>query len=140
MLDNAFPKIPFALHHDERGTLTIGENQDLPFAIERVFWITQVPSTAKRGAHAHRSCHELFVALVGTVRITLHNGEQSTCVELNSPHEALWIKAGVWCELEHFSADFVGLCLASEPYSPDAYIHDFEAFLAEYSPQKSPKK
>ena len=54
--------INLAEHKDKRGSLSIAEAKgEVPFAIERVFWIYDVPEGEERGAHSHRECAEVVV-------------------------------------------------------------------------------
>ena len=116
---------------DERGELVVAESRSLPFAPKRVFWITRVPTTAERGGHAHRTCAEVLYALSGTVKIDLSDGTRETTVELSQSNCGVVIPQMVWCRLYDFSADFVGLCFASEPYALEGYLSCWEDFLKE---------
>ncbi len=131
-LDNDEFLIHFAEHTDQRGTLTLTGNTQLPFDIQRVFWIHHTPQGISRGAHAHRTCAEVIVPVAGSFDVDLifQNGQRRT-YNLRSPHTGLLIPPMCWCELHHFTAQTVCLCLASESYDPDGYINDLKAFLAE---------
>ena len=51
---NEAPRIYFNKIADERGNLFVAEvAKQLPFAIQRVFFINHVPANATRGGHAH---------------------------------------------------------------------------------------
>lgn len=116
-------------HSDERGTLHVVEPGDLPFTPARVFWISHVPEGQTRGGHAHRTCAEAIFALQGSVQITVDDALQPPhTYTLDSPRQGLHIPPNVWCHLHHFSADALLLVLASEPYRPDGYVHDYEHF------------
>lgn len=114
---------------DARGTLSFIQDAELP--IERVFWIYNVPEGTERGGHAHRTCTEILFAINGSFDVDLVYGCESKTAHLSSPNEGLVIRPMVWCRLYNFSADFVGLCLASQKYAPEGYVHSFEQFLAE---------
>ncbi|MDP5044216.1 MAG: FdtA/QdtA family cupin domain-containing protein, partial [Leeuwenhoekiella sp.] len=45
----ALPKI-----EDQRGNLSVIEQDSLPFKFKRVYYLYDVPSGASRGGHAHR--------------------------------------------------------------------------------------
>lgn len=114
---------------DNRGSLTFVENT--LFDYKRAFWIYNVPEDSERGGHAHRTCSELLVAVHGSFDLELNDGQQSITMRLDNPHKAVLIRPMVWCRLSNFSKDFVGLCLASQEYRPEGYIHSFEEFLAQ---------
>ena len=123
----------FDSHSDSRGTLTVTsliDKSHLPFDVDRIFWITNVPLYAHRGMHAHRSCWEAIVPVHGQFKVRLNDGKElSRIVSLNSPHHGLIIPPMVWCELYDFSNDAVCLCLASGNYDKEGYISDYATFL-----------
>lgn len=116
---------------DPRGSLSF--IQDAEFTVERVFWIYNVPEGSERGGHAHRTCSEILFAVHGSFDVDLFHGEKRVTVHLERPNEGVVIRPMVWCRLYNFSKDFVGLCLASQKYSPEGYINSFENFLTETS-------
>ena len=74
---------------------------------------------------------EVLYALSGTVKIDLSDGTRETTVELSQSNCGVVIPQMVWCRLYDFSADFVGLCFASEPYDLEGYLSCWEDFLKE---------
>ena len=120
IIDLQLPK-----HVDDRGVLTYAEGAtSIPFEIARVFWISDVPVGARRGGHAHWSCHEALFALRGSVCIDIDDGCVCRSVCLDTPTHGIVIPAGAWCELHSFSADALCLVLASEHYDALGYCHD----------------
>ena len=131
---------------DRRGILSFLENgsvgSGIPFRYERVFWIYNVPEGAERGGHAHRTCSDLFSAVHGSCDIELNDGITASVVHLSSPDKAVEIPAMMWCRLYNFSSDFVGLCFASQHYTPSGYIHDYNKYVQEvkcYTGEKAEK-
>ena len=52
---------------DRRGNLSVIEQmKQIPFKVERAFWIYDVPGGAFRGGHAYRESEEFIVALSGS--------------------------------------------------------------------------
>jgi len=113
---------------DRRGNLSVIEKDCVPFKIERVYYLYDVPSDAYRGGHAHKDQAELLVALSGSFEIILNDGEHSKRIMLNKPNKGLFIPKGIWRELENFSAGSVCLVLASDVYVESDYIRDFQEF------------
>jgi len=121
----ALPKI-----HDERGNLSfIQYVQSIPFSIERVYWIYDVPGGEKRGGHAFKTNHELIVAISGSFEVETQDGQQNQLFQLNRSYYGLLIPAGYWREIKNFSTNSFCLVLASTTYNLDDYIRDFDAFL-----------
>jgi len=48
---------------------------------------------------------------------------------LNRPYQALYVKPGIWRDLDDFSSGAVCMVLASEVYQPEDYIRDYNEFL-----------
>lgn len=121
-----------AAHVDERGTLFVteaGAACQVPFSVQRVFWLTGVPAGARRGMHAHQTCWEALVAVHGSFCVRLDDGvNPPETFTLERADQGLLIPPMVWCELFDFSADAVCLCLASGAYEPGGYINDHTVF------------
>lgn len=116
---------------DERGALCVADpqNVDFPFEIKRVFWIYGVPGNQTRGEHAHETCAEVLVPLIGSFTAHVNDGEHSADFIMDNKHQGLYIPAMVWCSFTNFSEDCVCLCLASHPYDKEGYINDLDEFL-----------
>lgn len=110
------------------GSLGVIEFEALPFRPQRAYWLTNTPGDATRGLHAHKSLEQVLIALGGSVSVHLVAGDDRETVLLDSHGHPLHIRPGVWRELKDFTPDAVILVLASQPYDPADYIHDFEEF------------
>jgi dTDP-4-dehydrorhamnose 3,5-epimerase-like enzyme len=117
---------------DPRGNLTFVEGvHHVPFAVKRAYWIYDVPGGSYRGGHAYRELQEFMVALSGSFDVELDDGRERKVVALNRSYYGLYVTNMVWRQIKNFSTNAVCLILASEPYSEDDYIRDYESFLAE---------
>lgn len=122
-------EIPKIVDRKGRGNLSVIENDCLPFSIERVYYLYDVPSDAYRGGHAHKDLQQFLLPLSGSFDVILKDGENTKKVSLNKPNKGLLIVPGIWRELENFSSGAVCLVLASDVYKEDDYIRDFKAFI-----------
>jgi|SRR5690606_13849457 len=113
---------------DGRGNLSVVEKDLLPFAIKRVYYLYDVPSSSTRGGHAHKELQQFLIALSGSFDVVLDNGNQRRVITLNRPDRGLLIPNGVWRELENFSSGAVCLSLVSEEYDESDYIREYEDF------------
>lgn len=114
---------------DMRGALVAGEYPgQLPFAVSRFFTVFGVPGPEVRGEHAHRECHQLLVAVAGTLEVVCDDGFESRSYSLSRPEVALHIPPMVWGVQHQYSSDAVLLVLASHAYDSDDYIRDYEEF------------
>lgn len=123
--------VEFDKHHeDRRGMLTVVENGvTLPFDVKRVYYLYDIPGGEGRGAHAHRELEQLIVAASGSFTVTLDDGTCKRSFMLNRPYQGLYVKPGLWRDLEDFSSGAVVMVLASEVYKEKDYIRDYKEFL-----------
>lgn len=116
--------------HDSRGNLTFIEaGRHVPFTIGRAFWIYDVPAGSVRGGHAYRTVHEFIIALSGSLEVIVNDGLHKVCYTLNRPDHALLVPNLIWRQMVNFSTNSVALVLASGPFDPLDYIHDYGEFL-----------
>lgn len=122
----SLPKIP-----DERGNLTFVEgNNHIPFAIQRVYYLYDVPRGISRGGHAHKALHQLVIAMSGSFDIALDDGRgQTKKFQLNRSYYGLYICPMMWRELDNFSSGAVCMVLASAPYEEEDYYRDYNHFV-----------
>ena len=117
-------------HSDRKGNITVVQNgETVPFNVKRVYYLYDVPGGESRGSHAHRDLSQLIVAASGSFRVTLDDGNVKRSYLLNRPYQALYVKPGIWRDLDDFSSGAVCLVLASEVYQPEDYIRDYDEFL-----------
>lgn len=114
---------------DPRGNLSVIENGTIPFPINRVYYLYDVPSDAYRGGHAHKNLFQFLIPLSGSFDVVLKDGSgQGKIITLNKPNKGLLIVPGIWRELTNFSSGSVCLVLASEMFDEEDYIRDFDTF------------
>jgi dTDP-4-dehydrorhamnose 3,5-epimerase-like enzyme len=114
---------------EPRGSLCVAEAfRHISFDIRRVYWVFDVPPGGERAHHAHREQHELLVATRGGFTVHCDDGEVKTLYRLDSPAAGLLIPELVWHHLEDFSEGAMCLVLASGPYDPVEYVHDYKEF------------
>ena len=117
-------------HSDRKGNLTVVENGTMfPFSTKRVYYLYDVPGGASRGSHAHKTLEQLIVAVSGSFRVSLDDGTNKKTFFLNRPYQGLYVRPGLWRDLEDFSSGAVCMVLASDVYQAEDYIRDYDAFL-----------
>ena len=122
--------MPLRVHADERGSLVAVEaGIDVPFAIERVYYLYGAGARAERGFHAHHNLQQLAVSVSGSCTFLLDDGAYHEHVRLERPDVGLFIGSMVWREMRDFSADCVLLVLASRHYEEGDYIRDHGEFV-----------
>ncbi len=121
--------IEFPVIKNRAGCITpVHGEETIPFGINRVFYIYDIPSGAKRGVHAHKHCHEILIAASGSFEVELNDGINKKTVLLNRPTYGLHIPPGVWATEKEYSSGVVCLALASDVYDTDDYINTYTDF------------
>ncbi|WP_213520482.1 FdtA/QdtA family cupin domain-containing protein [Nonlabens sp.] len=115
---------------DPRGNLAVLEKDTIPFKIQRVYYLYDVPSDSHRGGHAHIECMELLIAISGSFTVELDNGKEKQTLVLNKPNKGLLIPTMVWRELSDFSSGAMCLVLASHEFEEPDYIRDKAVFYS----------
>lgn len=114
---------------DPRGNLTFIEGgRHVPFDIERVYYLYDVPGGSDRGAHAHRNLHQFVVAMSGSFDVVLDDGDRKRRFHLNRSYFGLYICPMMWRYLDNFSSGAVCMVLASRHFDETDYIRDYEEF------------
>jgi dTDP-4-dehydrorhamnose 3,5-epimerase-like enzyme len=115
---------------DPRGSLSfIEEESQIPFKIERTYWIYDVPGGQSHGGNAFFEQQEFIVALSGSFDVTVDDGKEIKTFSLNRSYYGLYIPPGLWRRLENFSTNALAIVLSSTIYSEDDYIRDYQEFL-----------
>ena len=114
---------------DRRGNLSFFENEkQIPFEIQRTYWIYDVPGGEIRGSHAFKKSTEFIVALSGSFDVVLHDGTKEEKYSLNRSYYGLYVPNMLWRRLENFSTNSLALIVSSIKYDETDYIRDFNKF------------
>lgn len=122
--------VDIGIVHNDSGNISVLENRiNIPFAVKRVYYLYDVPAGSERGGHAHYELQQYIIAASGSFNVILDDGEDKREVFLNNPNKALYIKPGIWREINNFSSGSICLVLASHTYNESDYIRDYNDFL-----------
>lgn len=115
---------------DPRGNLTFIEGgRHVPFQINRVYYLYDVPGGATRAGHGHKILQQLMIAMSGSFDVTLDDGVTRRKYHMNRSHYGLYISPMIWREIDNFSSGSVCMVLASEFYDEADYYRDYQGFL-----------
>ncbi len=115
--------------NDPRGNLSVIEEfKDIPFKIERTYWIYDVPGGETRGGHAFHKTEEFIVALSGSLDVIIDDGKERRVFSLNRSYYGLYVPNGIWREMNNFSTNSLALILSSTKYDELDYIRDYSTF------------
>jgi hypothetical protein len=116
--------------HDPRGNLTFIEGgAHIPFDIQRVYYLYDVPGGTERGGHAHKGLHQLIIAMSGSFDVVLDDGVNKRRFHLNRSYYGLYVCPMIWRELDNFSSGSVCLVLASNRYDEDDYYRSYDDYV-----------
>lgn len=122
---------------DPRGNLTFIEGRShIPFDIQRVYYLYDVPGGAERGGHAHKALHQLIIAMSGSFDVVLDDGREKKRIHLNRSYSGLYVCPMIWRELDNFSSGSVCMVLASNYYDEDDYYRNYDTFLTAQGAQQ----
>lgn len=128
-MENSIQIIQLPKILDKRGNLSVIEEwKNIPFKIERTYWIYDVPGGEARGGHAYKENREFIVALSGSFDVILDDGKERKTYSLNRSYYGLYVPKGIWREMNNFSTNSLALILASTPYDAEDYIYDYKQF------------
>lgn len=108
---------------DKRGILNVLQDQ-LPFTVQRIYWIHKVPRTVKRGGHRHHRAIQALICLGGSCEIYNNDGEKEERFFLDDPSKVLIVEPKDWHIMHKFSKNATLLVLASTKYDLSDYIDE----------------
>ena len=115
---------------DARGNLSFVEQENhIPFAIKRTYWLYDVPGGEARGGHAYKENEEFIVALSGSFDVILDDGTEKKTFTLNRSYYGLYVPKGLWREMDNFSTNSLAMILSSTDYDANDYVRDYDEYL-----------
>lgn len=115
---------------DIRGNLSFIESGiHVPFDINRVYYLYDVPGGSDRGSHAHKNLHQFIVAMSGSFDVVLDDGITQKRFHMNRSYNGLYVCPMMWRYLDNFSSGAVCMVLASAYFNEEDYIRDYDEFL-----------
>jgi len=114
---------------NDHGNLSpIQSEDDIPFKIERIFYVFGINSQSSRGCHAHRKTQQLLICLNDKIEIVCRDGFNEKRFLLDSPQQGLYLPSMIWDEQIYKSSSSILLSICSTKYDRGDYIHNYEEF------------
>ncbi len=111
------------------GQLSFFESQlDVPFDINRIYYISKVPEGTKRGFHAHKNLKQLLFCPYGKIMLKIENAEGKGEILLSDPSIGVLIDKITWREMTWLENNSVLCVAASDYYNESDYIRSYDEF------------
>ena len=126
------PKIfNFKKFVEKSGTLLpMSFNHKFPIKVKRIF-IIYGRKKYKRGDHAHKKCSQIFLPILGKIKINLKYKQTKKSILLSHKQsKALLVPPVIWGNLEFLTNNSVILVLNDYEYDFKDYIETYEEFIA----------
>lgn len=120
--------IDFPSNKDSRGILTAIENNiDIPFPIERIFYVHHIIS--ERGGHAHMETDQVIIAISGSFKVDLSDGIATNTYDMCNPAKGLYVPRMIFIRMYDFSDGAVCQVLANTHYDISKSIRTWEDYI-----------
>jgi hypothetical protein len=116
---------------DPQGNLAFAEaEKHVPFPIARVYYVYDIPVSARRGGHAHRELEQVVFCLAGAMEMVVDDGRGRRTFCLEDPREGLYLPPMLWRDIGGFAAGTIYMVATSARFDESDYIRDYDAYLA----------
>ena len=110
--------------------LPITFNNKFPIKVKRMFFIYG-RKKYKRGDHAHKKCSQVFIPIMGKIKINMkyRKTEKSVLLSANRS-KSLFVPPKIWSSVEFLNNNSLVLVLTDYEYEFKDYIETYEEFIA----------
>ncbi|MBR2664182.1 MAG: FdtA/QdtA family cupin domain-containing protein [Clostridia bacterium] len=118
---------------EEDGTLFVMEaGREVPFSIQRIFFVSRVTAGASRGDHATRETRLILFPVAGSCDVVVDDGTEKETWHMDDPAQGLMIDPMIWRSMRNFTPDCVMMAVCDCPYAPGREtIDDYESYRCE---------
>lgn len=95
------------------------------FHVNRIFYIFEVPAGEERANHACMNSAIVFMAMAGSVRLSVESDGETTEYMLDDKLTAIYAPKASWIRAYGFSNDAVLVGLSDRGYAGCQYINDY---------------
>ena len=109
--------------------LPITFNNKFPIKVKRIFFIYG-RKKYKRGDHAHKKCSQVFIPIVGKIKINMkyRKTEKNVLLSDNRPR-SLFVPPKIWNSIEFLNSNSLVLVLTDYEYDFKDYIETYKEFI-----------
>lgn len=96
-------------------------DEEIPFEVKRLFYLTDVPKEAIRGRHAYYETKQVLICVSGELKVKCSESEREVVYHLRDNKQGLYLEPHVWREAYDFSEEAVLFVLSSKAYDEGDY-------------------
>lgn len=132
-------RVTLTTFDDERGSLSVLNGHQTFDEIRRVFFVYGSTLHSKRGDHSHHNCSQVLISSSGWTDVYLETPtHEFFCIRLSSPRFGLFIPPLHWACQYRRSNEAVLTVMASDSYSEQDYIREYQKWHSLVSNIKNP--
>ena len=110
--------------------LPITFNNKFPINVKRIF-VIYGKKKYKRGDHAHKKCSQIFISIMGKIKINIKYKKTEKSINLShNGSKALLVPPRIWSSVEFLNNKSVVLVLTDYEYDFKDYIETYKEFIA----------
>jgi dTDP-4-dehydrorhamnose 3,5-epimerase-like enzyme len=110
--------------------LPITFNNKFPIKVKRMFFIYG-RKKYKRGDHAHKKCSQVFIPIMGKIKINMKYRKTEKNVLLSANRSrSLLVPPKIWSSVEFLNSNSLVLVLTDYEYDFKDYIETYKEFVA----------
>ena len=110
--------------------LPITFNKKFPIKVKRIF-VIYGKKKYKRGDHAHKKCSQIFIPIMGKIKINMKYKKTKKSINLSHKgSKALLVPPRIWSSVEFLNTNSVVLVLTDYEYDYKDYIETYKEFVA----------
>lgn len=106
----------------------IESGYDIPFKIERVFYVFNVNNQNDRGKHSHYKTKQILICLNGEIDVIVDDGNKRKTITINDKFTGIFIPEMIWDEQIYKTEDSLLMVLCDTHYDIEDYIEDYDTF------------
>ena len=110
--------------------LPITFDNKFPIKVKRIF-VIYGKKKYKRGDHAHKKCSQIFIPIMGKIKINIKYKKTEKSINLShNGSKALLVPPRIWSSVEFLNNKSVVLVLTDYEYDFKDYIETYKEFVA----------
>ena len=110
--------------------LPITFDNKFPIKVKRIF-VIYGKKKYKRGDHAHKKCSQIFIPIMGKIKINIKYKKTEESINLShNGSKALLVPPRIWSSVEFLNNNSVVLVLTDYEYDFKDYIETYKEFIA----------